>query len=220
MSLEVFPLVVALLPLSTYFLLLGVLRLLRRPLVTTATRDGAAVAIAVSGLVMIGPVYLFFPSMAAAELGWYVWVVLGVFYLLCVSLILLSLKPRVIVYGLRTSEALPIVLKAAQTVDPLATLEENRQQVNLPQRGVTLRVDGLGITDAIQIEAFERNLHPQFWRHLLVEIRRETLQVRCGVSVGGMGMLIVGIVLMAVTVGQALADQAELLAGFREWLRV
>lgn len=220
MSIDVFPQVVALLPLASYFILLGALRLGRYPLVTTATRDGAAVGIAASGLMMIGPAYLFFPSMAAAELGWYVWIVLGIFYMLCISLLLLALKPKIVIYGLRVDDAEACLLRAAQTIDPSAHLEANRQQIVLPQASVTLRVDALGITDAVQIEAFEKHLHPRFWRQLLLEVRREAAQVRKGLSIGGLGMLAVGISLMVLTVSQALSQSNELLAGFRQWLQV
>src|SRR6056297_2244871 len=120
MSIDVFPQVVALLPLASYFILLGALRLGRYPLVTTATRDGAAVGIAASGLMMIGPAYLFFPSMAAAELGWYVWIVLGIFYMLCISMLLLALKPKIVIYGLRVDDAEACLLRASQTIDPSA----------------------------------------------------------------------------------------------------
>jgi hypothetical protein len=217
---DVFPLVVSLLPLATYFLLLGGLRVLRRPLVTTGARDGLAIGIAVSGLVMVGPGQLFFPSMAAAELGWYVWVVLGVFYLLCVSLILLTWQPRVVIYGLRSDDALQHLLAVAQTVDSDATVDAGTRKVVLPQRQVTLRVDSLGITDAVQIEAFEKNLHPRFWRHLVMELRRRTATTRVPLSVGGAGMLIVGSVLLTVVLTEALSQRGELMAGFRQWLNV
>lgn len=217
---EPFPLVVSLLPLAAYFLLLGGLRVLRRPLVTTGTRDGLAIGIAVSGLVMVGPGQLFFPSLAAAELGWYIWIVLGIFYLLCVSLILLAWPPRVIIYGMRSETAREHLLAAAKTVDDQACQEEQTGKILLPQRHVTLRVDSLGITDAVQIEAFEKNLHPRFWRHLLLELRRQTAPTRTPLSLGGVAMLIIGVMLLSIVVSEATTQREALLAGFREWLSV
>jgi hypothetical protein len=216
---NVFPLIVALLPLTTYFLLMGVLRIIR-PLVTTSTRDGMAIAIAVSGLVMIGPMQLLFPSQAAAVMGWIVWLILATLYVLCVSLVLLSLRPKIIVYGVSPAELLTPLLEACQTVDESATLDSGRQQVTLHRQGVLLRVEALGGTDAAQIEAFENNLHPKFWQHLLVELRRGTSRVKTRFSVGGLGMVVIGLALGGVIVSQIVSQPDEVLAGFRQWLQL
>lgn len=216
---NVFPLIVALLPLATYFLLMGVMRMVR-PLVTTSARDGMALAIAVSGLVMIGPMQLLFPSQAAAVMGWIVWLILLTLYVLCVSLILLSLRPKIIVYGVPPAELLTPLLKACQAVDESATLDSGRQQVTLHKEGVLLRVEALGGSDAAQIEAFEKNLHPKFWQHLLVELRGGTAGIQTRFSVGGLGMVVTGLVLGGVIISQIVSQPDEVLAGFRQWLQL
>lgn len=220
LQIDSFPLFFSLLPLATYLLLLGAMRLSRRPLVTTQSRDGAALAIALVGLVMIGPVHLFFPSAAAAELGWIVWVVLGVFYTLCVSLILMSLKPKIVLYGISPLDALVELHKAAITIDSSAIIDQDRMQVDLPSRGVHLRIEHHGLHDVVQIEAFERNLHPHFWRHLLLQLRQQTHSKTSPFSIGGLVMLVAGLFLMSICVRQIYAHPTEILAGFRQWMRV
>lgn len=219
MTNDVFPLVVAFLPLATYFLLLGGLRIFH-PLVTTGVRDGMALAIGVSGFVVMGPMYLFFPTEAAAALGWVVWIVLLVLYALCVVLVLLSLKPKIIIYGLRLPDVLEPLLEACKTIDPTSTLDISSQQILLNERGVRLRIDLLGMSDTVQIEAFEQNLHPKFWYHLLLELRSRIKSTRTGITGGGLGMLAIGLAMISFVVFQAVTQPGELLAGFRQWLQM
>ena len=54
-------------PLAVYLLLIGLLNLSNKPFVTTGARDAAALGIGVSGLVIAGPMELFFPEGAASQ---------------------------------------------------------------------------------------------------------------------------------------------------------
>ena len=70
------------------------------PFVTTGTRDTAALGIGIIGLVIAGPMELFFPEEAASQFGGKVWLLLIAFYGLCVSLIVLLLRSRIVVYNI------------------------------------------------------------------------------------------------------------------------
>jgi uncharacterized membrane protein len=215
----VFPLVIAVLPLAMYFLMLGGLRVYR-PLVTTGARDGAALAIAVSGLVMVGPIYLFFPSEAAAALGWIVWIVLMVFYMLCVTLILLSMKPKILIYGMRSSDVIDPLFEACRVIDPTATLDSGREQIVLNGSGVHLRIESLGFADSVQIESFEKNLHPRFWHHLLLELRKRTATAPVAKRMGGVMMIAFGLAMTSLVIVQVARQPEALMAGFRQWLQL
>lgn len=219
MDSSLFPLVVAILPLATYLVLLGAVRLYH-PLVTTGTRDGFALAIGISGFVVVGPMELFYPTDAAAALGIIVWFILLVLYGLCVILVLLSLKPKIIIYGVRLPDVLEPLLEACKTIDATATLDTAKQQIVMSERGVHLRVDLLGMSDTVQIEAFEQNLHPRFWAHLLLQLRSRVKKVRSGVTGGALGMLSVGLALVAFVVFQVVTQPGELIAGLRQWLQM
>lgn len=215
-----FATLVALLPLATYLLLLGAIRLIGRPLVTTGTRDGAALALAISGLVVVGPMQLFFPAAAASSLGWWVWMLLALLYFFGVTLLLFSFPQRIIIYGVRPADVLPPLEAAARMVDPTTTSDPERMQVALEERRVRLRIEPLGRTDAIAIEAFEKHLHSQFWDHLLRELRARTGAMRRPPSLGGAGMLATGAVLMGIVIYQIVAHPTEILARFGEWLNL
>ena len=78
-TVEPFTILLALLPLIGYLLVLSAIRLSGRALVTTGGRDVAALAMAISGLIAVGPAELFFPTAAATVFGPAVWVALAVF---------------------------------------------------------------------------------------------------------------------------------------------
>ena len=59
---EPFRLCLALGPVAIYLVLMGMLNLSRRSFLVSGTRDAAALALAVSGLLIVGPVELFFPE--------------------------------------------------------------------------------------------------------------------------------------------------------------
>ena len=67
-------------PVAIYLWLLGAIGLSRRPVVVSGGRDAAALALAVSGLIFVGPLALLFPESVAARMGpagtKYVWLIL------------------------------------------------------------------------------------------------------------------------------------------------
>ena len=82
-----FSLLLFLTPLLVYMAVTSLIRLSGNIHTTTAGREIVAVALAVSGMITVGPVELFFPMAAASVFGPVVWGILALFYALCVSLI-------------------------------------------------------------------------------------------------------------------------------------
>ncbi len=141
------PIAIAAMPIAMYFILLGWFRLSRHPLVTTGWRDTAALGIALMGLFAIGPVHLFFPTYAAARFSVWVWVMLLLLYLLSLVLVVLSCRPRLIVYGVNEETFIRTLLNAALQVDPSA--HWHGQVLNLPALQMQLANDPTG-SPAIQ----------------------------------------------------------------------
>src|SRR5437763_15545678 len=67
---------IALGPLATYFLVLGGINLSRRPVLASGGRDAAALALALIGLVVTGPMELFLVEEAAVLYGGWVWAIM------------------------------------------------------------------------------------------------------------------------------------------------
>jgi hypothetical protein len=120
---EPFHVAVAATPLAVYLLLHGWIRSLGRPFVVSGGRDLATLAIAMGGLMMVGPMELFFPRSASALLGGRVWLVLLIFYLLCITLVVLSCRPRLIVYGLSPAQLQEQLERVFAEIDPSAFWE-------------------------------------------------------------------------------------------------
>ena len=112
---------IATVPVAIYFILIGSLRLRRRPLVTSGWRDLLTLGIACSGLVAVGPMQLFFPSQAASRWPGWVWVPMFVLYFLSLLILAMWSRPRLIAYGLSQVDFQDLLLKAARQIDPQAS---------------------------------------------------------------------------------------------------
>lgn len=217
-SADPFPILLALVPLIAYLLVISGVRLSGRALVTTGGRDIAALALAVSGLLAVGPAELFFPSAAATVFGPAVWIALAVFYGLSVTLLALSFPPRIAVYGRTAEELFEPLLAAAQTLDAKASGDPALLQVTLPALGIHLRVDGHRGIDYAQIVAFEPNVSLRFWSRLLGATRAEVQGQTTPFPRRGFAMLGFTLILGGVLLAQSFGKQELLVQGFRDWL--
>lgn len=206
------------LPLGAYLLMLGILRLRRRVLVTTGGRDTFALALAISGLVAIGPGELFFPTTAAAALGAAIWPMLALLYFLIVALIVLYQRPKLVVYGLGDQQAAAPLLRACLSIDPASRLDRDSGTLSLPQVGLHLRLVRHRSGDSADVEMFETDLHPDFWRPLLIALRREVAILPA--SAIGLGWLwtVTGMILLGWVATQTALRPTEIADGFRAWL--
>jgi hypothetical protein len=116
-----FRLCLALGPLAIYLLLLGLVNLSRRPLVTTGSRDVAALGIAVSGLLLVGPIELLVPQALRIpfnDFTWVFWLLIAALYLMVLALVVLSTRPRISIYNISADELRPVLAQVAQSLDP------------------------------------------------------------------------------------------------------
>ena len=213
-----FPLLLALLPLVAYLGTLGAIRASGRALVTTGGRDTAALAVAVAGLVAVGPLELFFPSMSAAIMGPLVWVPLALLYSLCVSLYIIVRPQRLVVYGRASDQVFDAAVRAAQKIDSAATGNAETHHITLPTIKVNLRLDGYHGQDPCQVIAFEPNLAPKFWSLLLSSLREEVQQIPASTPRPAFAMLLVAVAVGGFLLWQGIDDRALVVEGFREWL--
>ena len=215
---EPFTILLALLPLIGYLVVFSVIRLSGRALVTTGARDIAALAIAISGMLAIGPAELFFPTAAATMFGPLVWIALGGFYALSVSLIALTSQPKLVVYGRTPDELFEPLLAAARQVDTAAVGDASSQQVLLPSIGIRLRIDGQRGIDYSQVLSFEPNMSLRFWSKLLGELRSEVRKQASPMPRRGFAMLLVAMALCFLLVWKSFGNQELVVEGFRDWL--
>jgi hypothetical protein len=217
-TIEPFKLLLALLPLVGYLFVLSLIRISGRALVTTGGRDIAALAMAISGLVAIGPIELFFPTAAATVFGPAVWVALAIFYALCSTLICLTCAQRLVVYGRTPEELYEPLLAAAREIDSQSVGDENLLQIRLPVAGFHVRLDGHRSLDHAQVIAFEPNVSPHIWSLLLVGLRKHLGTKTTPIPRRGFAMLTVVILMGLIVLWQSLGNRELVVEGFRDWL--
>src|SRR5437763_4655234 len=118
MTVDPFRLAIALVPLAAYVLLLGLLNLRRRPFLTSGGCDVAALGVALSGLMFVGPLELFRPEAATRSFGNYIWLFMVLFYWLCLVLLVLVARPRLVIYNISVEELNAIFAETENRRDP------------------------------------------------------------------------------------------------------
>ena len=196
-----FRLCLALGPVAMYLLLLGAINVSRRPVLVSGVRDAATLALALSGLAIVGPIELFFPYAAAAHFGGYTWVLLLALYAMGVVLVLLLLRPRLILYNISADKLRPIL---ADVVDRLDT--DSRwagDSLVLPQLGVQLYVDSFAALRSVSLVSAGSKQEPAGWRRLEAALgaalaREEVHRDPRGLMLSGLSVAILTLLVMAV----------------------
>jgi hypothetical protein len=184
---------IALGPLATYLLVLGSVNLSSRPLLTTGGRDTAALAIAVGGLVLAGPMELFLVEDAAALYGVWVWAIMLAAYALLVALVVLLLRPRLIIYNITLDQLRPLLADVAAKLD-----SETRwagESVVIPQLRVQLHLDVAPLMKNVQLVSSGPEQNVPGWRQLEAQLaavlrRSRTSPNPYGISLLGCGVLL------------------------------
>lgn len=190
-------------PLGVYCLLIGVIGLQKRPFVTTGARDTAALAIALSGLMIAGPMELFFPESAAGRFGSYVWLLLIAFYGLCASLVVLLMQPRIVVYNLGPERLRPILASVALRLDSRARWSAD--SLLLPTLEVHLNLQGNVWLSNSQLVAVGDKQKFESWRIIERELREQLVPIKSET-------VVFGVTLIALASGMALAAAVWMIA--------
>jgi hypothetical protein len=196
-------LAIALVPLAAYCLVLGILNARRRPYLTSGGSDLAALGAALTGLVLIGPVELFRPELASAEYGNYIWLFLLVFYWLCLWLVVLLARPRLVVYNISGEELCPILAETARSIDPQARWAGD--SLSLPTLGVQLHVETFEIMRHVSLIASGDKQDLAGWRRLSGELFLKLEPLNVASNPRALGLVLVGIGLMSASIAHMLA---------------
>jgi uncharacterized membrane protein len=194
-------LALALGPVAIYLLLLGAVNLSRRPLLVTGARDMLALGLAVAGLILIGPIELFFPVMAAMLFGPYVWGLLVILYVLSLVLIVLTMRPRLVIYNLSPEELRSVLAERAVEMDTEARWAGD--SLVLPNLGVQLHVEPLTAMRNVSLVASGPKQNYLGWRRLEKELAAalrdlEVPRNRHAVSLVAAGVVLILFIVQAV----------------------
>lgn len=200
-------------PVAMYLLLLGTVNLARRPLLVSGVRDVAALALAVSGLVIIGPMELFFPFDAAARFGPFVWLLLLALYAMGVVLVLLLLRPRLVIYNISVETLRPILAELVNRLD--ADARWAGDSLALPGLGVQLYVDSFPTMRSVSLISAGGHQSHDGWRRLETALgdalaREEVARNPRGLNLLGAGLVIVVVLVMVIARNPQEAAQSVL----------
>jgi hypothetical protein len=214
MTVDPFRLAIALVPVAAYVLLLGIVNARRRPFMTSGGCDLAALGVAASGLMFVGPLELFRPVAATRELGNWIWPMLLLFYWLWLVLVVLLSRPRLVVYNISMEELHPVLAAAAGRLDPQARWAGNH--LMLPGLGVHLHLDSFDLMRNVSLVASGGKQSIDGWRRLARELRNGLTTVRVKSNPRAVGLLVVSLALLALSVTQMLWHPESLLQAVNE----
>ena len=208
---------IALGPVAVYLLLLGAINLSRRPFVTTGARDLAALGVAVCGFVVAGPMELFLPEAAARRFGPFVWLLLLAFYGLCLTLWVLLMRPRLVIYNISVDQLRPILASVVVEVDKEARWAGD--SLVLPQLGVQLHIESFVTLRNVQLVSAGPRQSYVGWRRLEVALRQAFRGTRAAPNPYGFFLVSFGVIIASMITIWMVSDQAGLAQALGEMFR-
>ena len=207
-------LTIALLPLASYGLLIGLINARRRPFLTTGGADMAALGAALSGLILVGPIELFRPEAAAAEFGSYVWLFLLALYWLCVWLAVLLAKPRLVVYNISIDELRPTLADTARTIDPQARWAGD--SLAMPTLGIQLHLESFALMRNVSLVASGGSQNLAGWRQLAVELYQRLRPLRVAANPRALGILLAALIMLGTSITHMLSNPQRVAQAMQE----
>jgi len=205
-----------LVPIGIYFTVLGVLLAVGRPLVTTGSRDYAALALALAGLAINGPInYLLHCRIFPEVMGASAWVGL-ILYLVIVAALWPRSQESLIVYNGESAVVAASVCEILQrhgipyTEAPGGWL--------IPQRGVSIAMDDFPPLSNVTLH-FRGLRDRELFEHLQADLASLLEPARARRSVIGLVMASVGTVIVAMPVWMVANHPQNIAALVREVLR-
>ena len=204
-------------PVAMYLLMLGMINLSRRPLMVSGGRDAAALALAIMGMLIVGPFDLFLPQASVLHYGPKAWVMVLTFYGLCVAMGILMMRPRLVIYNISADKLRPILAEVVAGLDSDARWAGD--SLVLPNLEVQLSVDNFRIMRNVSLKSVGGSQDLHGWRRLeqglVGALSQETVSRNPGgLSLFFTGLLILGGLAMVIsrnpqTITQSIFDLTE-----------
>jgi hypothetical protein len=218
MQIDPLHLSIALGPLAVYLLLIGLINISRRPLLTTGTRDVTALAIAVGGFIIIGPMELFLPERAAAQFGGFVWLMLLAIYALFILLVVLILRPRLVIYNISLNELQPVLQCVATKIDCQAAWFG--ETLVLPSLGIQFYLDPNRALRNVQLISSGPQQNLAGWRELQIALLASLRKTPCLPNPYGFSLITLGLVMVGVLTYSLVQDTHAVAQSLHEMLRL
>lgn len=213
-----FRLCVALVPLALYLLILAGVNLARRPFLVSGARDLAALGVAVSGLVVVGPIELLLPEDALHTYKAYVWLLLLSMYALCVALAALVARPRLVIYNFSVDQLRPMLAGLIDELD--AEARWAGCSLALPTLRVELHLEPGSALRNVSLVATAAEQSYAGWRRLEAALRGRLRQAESPPNPWGLALAAASLAMMVAVGCHLVLDPQAITAGFRQMLRL
>ena len=150
--------------------------------------------LAVSGLVVVGPINLFLPQGAVMRFGPLVWPLIGLFCALCVVLFLLVARPRLVIYNMTLEQLRPVVEQTVRQLDADARFAGDALQ--LPQLSVQFHLDAASALRNVSLIATGEHQSHSGWKRLEHALTAALDKIEVAPNPRGFTFLAIGLVMI------------------------
>ncbi len=217
---------IAIFPLAIYLLIVALINFRGRPKVVSGYRDGMVLGLGLSGLAVAGPLELFLPESAAFRIGWYVWPLLIVLYLLLVLLGVLLARPRLVIYNLDGEELRPVLSDVVRELD--AQSRWAGDSLAMPSKGIQLYIERNPNMRTVELTGSSAEQDLQSWAQLERNLKQALARQEV---VGGAArithpsavpqlLFLTALFMLIILSVSIVRDHQAILAGLQEMLRL
>jgi hypothetical protein len=160
---------------------------------------------------------LFMPQEAATRFGQYVWLLLAAFYVLCLILIIMLSRPRLVVYNIGPQELRLALDAAARRIDPEATWAG--RNLSLPLARVHLHLESFPPLANVALLATGDDQSITGWRRLEVSLREVLRETPVAAGAHGFWMMLAGALVLASLAFWVADDPQTIAHGLERMLR-
>ena len=213
---DLFSLTTATVPLAAYMLIVGALHLRRRPCVQSGFADTMLLGMAVSGMILVGPLDFFVPETAAYRFGWFFRVLLLALYVLILLLVAISRRPRIVIYNARYRDLRTAIADVVNQLD--STAYWAGRSAYLPALGVDFFVDPETSSQTIQITSLSRDINFTSWTVLRRQLSQALGRHVVAPNPKAAWLLGGGAAILLLATALCLRDFPAFAQSFHEWL--
>ena len=134
------------------------------PVVVRGERESAALGLALSGCVLVGPGQLLLPPAATQHFGPWVWPLMLLVYALAVTLAILIARPRLVIYNIDPESVRAVLVKLAGELD--AGAQWAGDSLSLGGWRLDLRIESFAPMSTVSLVANGDQQSPTAWRRL------------------------------------------------------
>jgi hypothetical protein len=211
-------LAVAVTPLAIYLLRLGILNLFRSPVVKNGVGNIALLGFALSGFVIVGPMALFLPNAAAIAFGPWVWLLLIIFYALCITLWILLARPRLIIYNATIDLIRPVLADVAERLD--GEVRWAGDSLVLPQANMQLHLEPYLPMRNVSLVAIGERQSYTGWQRLERELRTALRAIEVPRNPRGFSFLAIGLLMASWPLYVTIRDGEAVAQALKQMLRI